>query len=303
LKKYEFKQVVKQAKLEKNKLELKKAENAYEQYRINKLKERKEKLEKDKNYYKPKNVTIQQKERVIKAAIKKAINGVFQDITIEDDFNYVKTGKEIGIEIFSKDNNNVKNGEPNFNIGQLNLINTIQTQLNQLYLNNTQYSLLSNIVIKFQIYHIDPDERDDDGRIIVEYKDAYYNSKVSEKLTSINKINQWSEYEVAKFDKHLDEYTNNGSGWIFDKIISLKIQVAKTKKRTAGTYIETPKILANKKAVRNIKNKDDRCIDWCLTAFFFKNKINNKDTSNVKYYEKYIDQIKIPKDQSYPIEL
>jgi hypothetical protein len=65
---------------------------------------------------------------------------------------------------------------------------------------------------------------------------------VSEKLTSINQINQWSEYEVAKFDKHLDQYTNSGSGWVFLKIISLKIQVAKTKKRTAGSYIKTPKI-------------------------------------------------------------
>jgi hypothetical protein len=34
----------------------------------------------------------------LKANIKKAINGVFQDITIEDDFNYVKQEKEVGIE-------------------------------------------------------------------------------------------------------------------------------------------------------------------------------------------------------------
>ena len=40
--------------------------------------------------YKPVKITIEQKERILKADIKKAINGIFQDITIEDDFNYVK---------------------------------------------------------------------------------------------------------------------------------------------------------------------------------------------------------------------
>jgi hypothetical protein len=44
--------------------------------------------------------------------------------------------------------------------------------------------------------------------------DADYNSKVSEKLTSKTQINQWSESEVAQFDKHLDESTNGGSGWV-----------------------------------------------------------------------------------------
>jgi hypothetical protein len=80
-------------------------------------------------------------------------------------------------------------------------------------------------VIKFQIYKLDKDNIDENGYYVHEKRDAYYHSKVSEKLTSINQINQWSEYEVSKFDAHLDAYTQEGSGWIFDKIISLKIQV------------------------------------------------------------------------------
>ena len=257
-----------------------------------------------KNEYKPAKITIQQKERILKANIKKAINGVFQDITIEDDFNYVKKVKEVGIEIFNNSANNiVKPIKPNFNEGQLNLINTIQTQLKRLYTNNTQYSLLSNIVIKFQIYKLDKDTIDEDGRYVPEKRDAYYNSKVSEKLTSINQINQWSEYEVSKFDAHLDAYTQEGSGWIFDKIISLKIQVSKTKKKTAGSYIKTPKILDNKKCIQNIKNDDDKCLEWCLTSFLFKDKIKCKSTADTKPLLKYIDEIKKPKDQTYPIDI
>jgi hypothetical protein len=89
---------------------------------------------KNSNEYKPAKITIEQKERILKANIKKAINGVFQDITIEDDFNYVKKVNEIGIEIFNNSVNNiVKPINPNFNEGQLNLINTIKETIQQQY--------------------------------------------------------------------------------------------------------------------------------------------------------------------------
>ena len=39
--------------------------------------------------YKPKNITIEQKERKAKVDIKSATGVIFQDITIEDDFNYM----------------------------------------------------------------------------------------------------------------------------------------------------------------------------------------------------------------------
>ncbi len=39
--------------------------------------------------YKPKRITIEQKERKQRVNIKSAINGIFQDITIEDDFGYI----------------------------------------------------------------------------------------------------------------------------------------------------------------------------------------------------------------------
>jgi hypothetical protein len=83
----------------------------------------------------------------------------------------------------------------------------------------------------------------------------------------------------------------------------LRIQVSKTKKRTAGSHVETPSILANKKCLHNIKNLDDRCVDYCLVSRFFYDTIKSKDTTNPKIYQKYLEQIKIPKDQKYPIDI
>ena len=63
--------------------------------------------------------------------------------------------------------------------------------------------------------------------------------------------------------------------------------------------IETPLVLANKKCLHNIKNLDDRCIDYCLVSHYFYDIIKSKDKTNPKNYEKYLEQIKIPKDQKY----
>ena len=56
-------------------------------------------------------------------------------------------------------------------------------------------------------------DHDDEGNSIpiIEYKDGYYNTRVSEKLTSILQIKQYAEEQVLAFDRNLDQYTNSGS--------------------------------------------------------------------------------------------
>ena len=117
-------------------------------------------------------------------------------------------------------------------------MNAIVEQLTKIFNNEKKYSLISNAVIVFQIYRIDKDNRDDEGRIIPEFKTAYYNTSISENLTSIPMIKQYAEEKVLMFDNHLDSFTQNGSGWIFDKIIQLRIQVGKNKKKTAGSHVD-----------------------------------------------------------------
>jgi hypothetical protein len=49
--------------------------------------------------YKPKKITIVQRQRKAKVDIKSAINGIFQDIIIEDDFGYMKEGAKIAADV------------------------------------------------------------------------------------------------------------------------------------------------------------------------------------------------------------
>ena len=83
-----------------------------------------------------------------------------------------------------------------------------------------------------------------------------------------------------------------GSGWVLEKIIDIKLHTAKWDPLNAGSYIDLPTNLKNKKAIINMKNQDDKCFLWCvLRALNPKNNhpervdkdlISKQDTLNMK---------------------
>ena len=83
-----------------------------------------------------------------------------------------------------------------------------------------------------------------------------------------------------------------GSGWIMEKVIDIKLHTVKWDPLNAGSYIDLPPYLKNKKAIINMKNKDDKCFLWCvLRALNPKNDhpervdkdlISKQDTLNMK---------------------
>ena len=55
-----------------------------------------------------------------------------------------------------------------------------------------------------------------------------------------------------------------GSGWRFEKVIKLVLHTTRWDPVNAGSYIELPPALKNKKAIINMKNQDDKCFLWCV---------------------------------------
>ena len=55
-----------------------------------------------------------------------------------------------------------------------------------------------------------------------------------------------------------------GSGWVLLKIKNLTLHTAKWDPLNAGSYIDLPANLKNKKAIINMKNQDDKCFLWCV---------------------------------------
>src|SRR6266496_4266434 len=87
------------------------------------------------------------------------------------------------------------------------------------------------------------------------------------KLMTIN-----SKYEVSNarhvMNNHIngmiDRYTNQGSGWVINRIMRHFISVNRYIPLAAKSYIKLPPIIQNKKATINIQNEDNKCFMYCL---------------------------------------
>ena len=74
-----------------------------------------------------------------------------------------------------------------------------------------------------------------------------YDEMVDEILEEIDKV------EMAE-----------GSGWVIVKVEKLVLHTTRWDTVNAGSYIELPQALKNKKAIINMKNQDDKCFLWSV---------------------------------------
>ena len=109
----------------------------------------------------------------------------------------------------------------------------------------------------------------------------------SDPITVTNqRFNLNSAYEILKH--RVEFYSNEGSGWIIDKIENIWINIANYDPLVGSSYFPLPPELNNSmKGLINIKNKDDECIKWCHVRFInpiniHPERINKKDKEIAK---------------------
>ena len=74
-----------------------------------------------------------------------------------------------------------------------------------------------------------------------------------------------------------------GSGWQFEKVIKLVLHTTRWDPINAGSYIDLPEVLKNKKAIINMKNEDEECFKWCvLRALYPKDKNAERVDNDLK---------------------
>ena len=74
-----------------------------------------------------------------------------------------------------------------------------------------------------------------------------------------------------------------GSGWVVEKINIAYVNIARYQPLRGGTYLPLPAKLANKKAIINVRNKDNECLKWALRAALYPPK-NGKDPQRTSKY-------------------
>jgi hypothetical protein len=60
-------------------------------------------------------------------------------------------------------------------------------------------------------------------------------------------------------------FQQRGSNWRFKSVVKLEINTFVYRPLKGSSYIPLPKELAAKKAIINMKNKDNECFKWCVT--------------------------------------
>ena len=75
-----------------------------------------------------------------------------------------------------------------------------------------------------------------------------------------------------------------GSEFVFDSVDLLYYKLHKVSLNRGGSYIDSPKLLKNKKATINPKNNDDRCFQYSIAVVLNHKNIRShpERTSNIK---------------------
>ena len=92
-----------------------------------------------------------------------------------------------------------------------------------------------------------------------------------------------------------------GSEYHFERVVLLEYKLHKISLRRAGSYIDSPKWIKNKKATINPQNMDNSCFMYALVAALNYDKIDNhpERVSNLRRYVKDYNW----SDIYYPVNL
>jgi len=96
-------------------------------------------------------------------------------------------------------------------------------------------------------------------------------------------IKQKFDEFIENVKGEIEHWSEMGSGWVVERIQIAYVNVARYQPLRGGTYLPLPAELAKKKAIVNVKNRDNECLKRALRAALFPPK-NGKDPQRPSKY-------------------
>ena len=92
-----------------------------------------------------------------------------------------------------------------------------------------------------------------------------------------NNLDEHYNKQTAYIQTWIEKFTNTASGLEIDHCVKLYLNIAKYEPLKGSSYIPLPEVIANKQAIINIKNDDNKCLEWALKSALYpaKNHLNN----------------------------
>ena len=104
-----------------------------------------------------------------------------------------------------------------------------------------------------------------------------------QRFNSSTNIFETYENMKQKTIESFSTYTSGGSGWIFQSIKILEIKVDRFNPLKGEGYIDFPTAIKTKKAIINVRNKDNRCFEYAILSALHHSEIKVDNERPSKY--------------------
>ena len=104
---------------------------------------------------------------------------------------------------------------------------------------------------------------------------------------------------MAYINAWIENFTSQeGTGAVVNHCLKLYLNIAKYEPLKGSSYIPLPNALANKKAIINVKNVDNRCLMWALLSMLYPDDSHHKN--EVSRYRKHVDKLNLEGIVDFP---
>jgi hypothetical protein len=121
------------------------------------------------------------------------------------------------------------------------------------------------------------------GEVIGEIDDFYVSSKITQ-ITAPSQVDSALRTMIDDMTQRVPEQETQGSGWVFVRVSTLEVHMARFSPLKGSSYLELPKPLALKKAIVNVKNSDEQCFNWAVLSALYP---AGKDAQRISKYTEH----------------
>eukprot|EP01048_Picozoa_sp_COSAG05_P018477 COSAG05_NODE_2710_length_2741_cov_1.654807_2_plen_702_part_01 len=88
--------------------------------------------------------------------------------------------------------------------------------------------------------------------------------------TSLTELQQELQKKIDYMKQQVSEKETVGSGWVFKRVLTMEMHIARYRPLKGSSYLPTPPQLQVKKAIVNVQNKkDNECFKWAVLSAMF----------------------------------
>lgn len=124
----------------------------------------------------------------------------------------------------------------------------------------------------------------------------------NEIISATENLSVWYQKNVFDvIDVKISEFQSVGSGWALEEIVGLNVNFNKYDCFNGSSHMDLPDEIANRKAIVNIQNTDNKCFLWSILAFLHREEVL-KDSYRVSKYKRYENKLNMD-GITYPVTL